>query len=83
MKYTVRVYKHPWRLFAKTYRNVVCDFSAGPGFELGHPCPVRILGFEDGRRLEIPAEGTVFEFSKERDALIRAKAEREASEKNA
>ena len=77
MLYTVK-YKTKGSFFWKTIRKVKGDLTGTAADGL---VGVRILILEDERRIEIPIESTVFQFSSERFLLIRQNMEREAGQK--
>jgi hypothetical protein len=56
--------KYKRGLFWKTVKGIVAD-----GFI--EEFAIRFFILKDGRRVEVPTEGTVFMFSKERDEIIK------------
>lgn len=75
MLYTVK-YKLKNQWFWRTVKKVRGDFL---GTDM--PVPCRILTLEDETRIEIPLEGTLFEFSNGRYLTIKKNMEKEANTK--
>ena len=74
MKYTVQ-YKLKGSWFWKTIKTVKGDFIAT---DLG--VPMRVLILEDETRLEIPIEGTQFQFCPHRFLAVKQKMESETGQ---
>jgi hypothetical protein len=74
MNYSVK-YKQQKNWFWKKLANVKGDFVAS---DLG--IPMRVFILEDETRIEVPVEGTEFEFCPKRFLVIKQKMEQEAGQ---
>lgn len=80
--YKVR-YKLAHQIFFRTLKKVVGDLKLDKNTLNFHknpepwPTAVRVFELSDGTRIEIPMEGTVFEFSGERIAVIQSQINKE------